>query len=281
MRSSASITLAVWRALFLREAVARISAGRAAWVWILLEPIAHLLLLNVLFGFILQRVVSGIPGGLFITTGLLGYFMAHNTAMRSQDAIEANAGLLTYRQVLPVDTVLVRTALEAILVLISGLFLFTGLYIFGFQVIPHDALLVIAAFVAMWFLGIGLGLVLSVISELIPEAKKVTKILFRPLYFMSGIMFPISALPPAYQEWIMLNPLAHGIEIIRAGFFPQHQYHAVSGASLGYVLVFAMVTMCLGLALHIRFAPRLVEQRSSRKTNISGIRQSTALVSGS
>jgi capsular polysaccharide transport system permease protein len=186
--------------------------------------------------------------------------MAQNTAMRSKDAIEANVGLLTYRQVLPVDTVRVRAVLEAILLVISGLFLLTGLYILGFQVIPNDALLVIAAFVALWFVGIGLGLVLSVISELIPEAKKVTKMLFRPLYFLSGIMYPVAALPPAYQEWVMLNPLAHGIEIIRAGFFPQHQYHAVSGASLGYILIFAMVTMCLGLALHIRFAPRLVAQ---------------------
>ena len=260
MRSSTSIAWAVWRALFLRETVARISAGRGAWVWILLEPVVHLVFLNVLFVFILQRLIAGIPGGLFLTTGLLGYFMVQNTATRSQDAIDANAGLLTYRQVLPVDTVLVRTALEAILVIISGLFLFAGLYIFGFQVIPNNAVLVIVAFAAMWFLGIGLGLVLSVISELIPEVKKVTKMLFRPLYFVSGIMFPVSAIPPAYQEWVLLNPIAHGIEIIRAGFFPENQYHPVSGASLGYVLICAMVTICLGLALHIRFAPRLVEQ---------------------
>jgi capsular polysaccharide transport system permease protein len=251
MRSAASITWAVWKALFLREAVARISAGRAAWVWILLEPIVHLLFLNLLFGFILQR-------GLFITTGLLGFFMAQNAAMRSQDAIEANAGLLTYRQVLPVDTVLVRAALEAILLAISGCFLFTGLYILGFDVVPNDPLLVIVAFIALWLAGLGLGLVLSVVSELIPEAKKVTKLLFRPLYFLSGIMFPVAVLPHAYQDWMLLNPLAHGIEILRAGFFLQ--YHAVTEASLGYVLAFAMTTMCLGLALHIRFAPRLVAQ---------------------
>jgi capsular polysaccharide transport system permease protein len=258
MRSSASITWAVWRALFLREAVARISAGRAAWVWILLEPIVHLVFLNVLFGFILQKVVSGIPAGLFITTGILGYFMAQHPAMRGQDAIEANAGLLTYRQVQPIDTVLVRTALEALLVVFSGLVLFTGLYVVGFQVMPNDPLLVMAAFAALWCIGVGLALVLSVISELIPEAKKVTKLLFRPLYFFSGIMFPVSVLPPAYQEWVLLNPLAHGIEILRAGFFAQ--YHAVTGASLGYVLSVAMATMCLGLALQIRFAPRLVAQ---------------------
>jgi capsular polysaccharide transport system permease protein len=46
-RSSASITLSVWNAIFLREAVSRVSGGRAAWVWLLLEPVAHLTVLLV------------------------------------------------------------------------------------------------------------------------------------------------------------------------------------------------------------------------------------------
>jgi capsular polysaccharide transport system permease protein len=103
-------------------------------VWILAEPIVHLVLLNVLFGFVLQRVVSGIDGGLFITTGVLGFFLARNTAMRPKDAINANAALYTYRQVLPVDTVLVRAAIEAVLFMVSALFLFTGLGLLGYHV---------------------------------------------------------------------------------------------------------------------------------------------------
>jgi capsular polysaccharide transport system permease protein len=258
IRTATSITWAVWRALFLREAITRLAAGRVAWLWILLEPIAHLFVLNILFGFILQRVMSGIPGGLFITTGLLGYFMATHTATRSKDAIGANVGLLTYRQVAPVDTVLVRAVLEAVLLIISSLFLFAILFVSGFQIIPNDVLLVVTAFVALWLVGLGLGLVLSVINELIPETKKVTKFIFQPLYFLSGIMYPVAVLPPAYQEMALLNPLVHGIEILRAGFFPQ--YHAVHGANLGYVLIFSMATMFLGLALHVRFSPRLVAQ---------------------
>jgi len=258
MRSSISITWAVWKALFLREAVSRLSAGRAAWLWILLEPLVHLIILNVLFGFILQQIVSGIDGGLFITTGLLGFFMAQNTALRCMDAINANAALFAYRQVLAVDTVLVRAALEAVLLLISALVLLLGLGLLDYKVVPQDFLLVMVSFVALWLTGLGLGLVLSVASELIPEVGKVAGMIFRLFYFLSGVMFPVSAIPPAYRDWFLLNPLVHGIECLRVGFFPQ--YHAIAGVSLTYLLGFAMVTMCLGLALHVRFATRLVAQ---------------------
>ena len=176
--------------------------------------------------------------------------------MRIKDAITANDTLLTYRQVLPVDTVLVRAALEALLFMLSASCLFTGLGLLGYQVFPHDFLQVMLAFAALWLAGIGLGLMFSVASELIPESGKVVEMLMIPLYFVSGVMYPPSVIPPAYQSWFLLNPVVHGIEIVRTGFFPQ--YHTIPGVSMGYLLGFAMVTICLGLALHVRFATRLV-----------------------
>ena len=257
-RSPASITWAVWKALFLREAVARLFAGRAAWMWILVEPVVHMGYLYLLFGFVLQRLISSIDGGMFILTGVLGFFMAQNTAMRSKEAINANTALFTYRQVLPVDTVLVRAAVEAVLLMISALFLLTGLGLLGSRIVPHDFLLVMVALTALWLSGLGLGLMMSVANELIPEVGKVTGMLFRPLYFLSGIMYPVSAIPPPYRDWLLLNPFVHGIETLRNGFFPQ--YHVVVGVSLSYLLGFALVTVCLGLALHVRFGGRLVAQ---------------------
>ena len=169
-----------------------------------------------------------------------------------------HAGLFTYRQVFPIDTVLVRAALEGMLLLISALFLLTGLGLFGSGIVPHDVLSVMVALSALWLSGLGLGLMMSVANELIPEVGKVTGMLFRPLYFLSGIMYPVSAIPPPYRDWLLLNPFVHGIETLRNGFFPQ--YHVVDGVSLSYLLGFALVTVCLGLALHVRFGGRLVAQ---------------------
>lgn len=256
MRSSISITWVVWKALFLREAVARISAGRAAWVWILAEPVVHLIFLNVIFGAILQRMTGGIEAGPFITTGILGFLMCSHTAMKSKEAIKANNALFTYRQVRPVDTVLVRAALEAMLVLVSGLFLLAGLSLCGIDIMPQDPLRVIGAVIALWFLGVGLGLMLSVAGELIPELGKVVDMLFRPLYLLSGIMYPVTAVPVAYQGWILANPLIHGIESMRLGFFAQ--YHTAEGVSVSYLAGFALMTLLMGLALHVRFGVKLV-----------------------
>ena len=258
MRSSRSIAWAVWKALFLREAVSRLSAGRAAWLWILLEPIVHLVFLNLLFGVILQAMISGVEGGLFITTGVLGYLITQHTAMRSKEAISSNSALFTYRQVLPVDTVLVRAALEAVLISMSGLFLLIGLGLLGYSVMPADVLQAFIALALLWFAGTGLGLMLSVAGVLLPELAKVTEMLFRPLYFLSGVMYPPSAIPAAYQDWLLINPLVHGIEAFRTAFFSQ--YHTISGVSIGYIAAFATATMCVGLALHVRFAQRITAQ---------------------
>lgn len=260
MRSSGNIAWTVWKALFLREAVARLSSGRAAWLWIFLEPVAHLVFLSALFELVRNIFLPGVEAAMFIITGVLGFLIAQNTALRCKDAVNANAALLTYRQILPIDTVLVRAALEAALVVISGLILLTGLGLVGYNVMPHDVLQVVLAVATLWLVGVGVGLILSVISEMIPELGKVVGMSFRPLYLCSAVIFPAAMVPAEYQDLLLLNPLVHGIELIREGYFSPYQYHTISGVSAAYIMEFALVTICLGLALHVRFVHRIVEQ---------------------
>jgi len=245
-------------ALFLREAITRLSAGRIAWLWILLEPLAHVIFLMTLFGFVFHRIVSGVDGAMFIMTGLLGFNSARNTATRCAGAISANTALFAYRQVLPVDTVLVRAALEGFLMILSTLVLLIGASLFGFDVVPHDPLTVLAAFAGLWLCGAGLGMVLSVVAELLPEVNKLVQIAFIPLYFISGVMVPAMAIPQPYREWALFNPFLNGLEMLRSGFFPQ--FHAAPEASLFVLYAFALVLVFFGLALHVRFAERMVAQ---------------------
>ena len=258
MRSHWNVQKSVASALFLREAITRLSASRIAWVWILLEPLAHVIFLMTMFGFVFHRMVHGVEGGVFIMTGLLGFIMARNTATRSAGAVSANAALFAYRQVLPVDTVLVRAALEGFLMLISTLVLLAGAALAGFNVAPHDPLTALAAFSGLWLCGLGLGLMLSVAAELLPEVNKLVNIAFIPLYFISGVMVPAMAIPQPYRQWALFNPFLHGLEMLRAGFFVQ--FHPAPEAGLSYLYGFALVAIFLGLALHVRYAGRMVAQ---------------------
>jgi capsular polysaccharide transport system permease protein len=255
VRSPGAVTWAVWKALFLREAGSRLFTGRAAWLWLLLEPISHVVLWMLIFALIRHRDPFGVPGPMFIMTGLLAFLIMRNAFGRSTEAIKANAALFAYRQVKPVDTVLVRAALEGVLLIIVALILLLGAGLLNYQAVPHDPLAALAALVLMWLAGTGMGLIFSVGTFLIPEIGKVVNMLNRPLYLASCVIFPSMLIPQPYRDWIMLNPFAHGVESMRLAFFPPYQ--AASGTSLVFLCVFGMIAVFLGISLHIRFAKRL------------------------
>jgi capsular polysaccharide transport system permease protein len=257
IRSTGEVTWAVWKALFLREILVRISAGRAAWLWMLLEPVAHVAILMLIYAFIRQREPFGVPGPIFILTGVLPFFMMRNTFANCTDAVKNNAAFFIYRQVKPVDTVLVRAAVEGFLYIFISLVLLSIAGMAGYQVVPNDPLSVLLAFGLMWFAGFGMGLVFSALSSLAPEIGKFVKMMNRPLYMTSCVVYPSILIPQPYQDWIMLNPFAHGVESMRSAFFPI--YRAAPQNSLVYLAVCGQLMVFLGFALHIRFAKRFRE----------------------
>lgn len=255
VRSSAAITFSVWRALFLREAVGRISRSRGAWVWLLLEPAAHIGVTMVIFTVIRMRVVGGIDTAIWLMVGLLSFFMFKRVATQAMNAVGSNQALFSYRQVKPVDTVLARAALEGFLLILVAVVLFFGAGMLGLDVLPADPLAVLEALLGLWLVGLGFGLVASVATELVPEVGKIIGLLMTPLYFASGVIFPIGPIPLPYREWVMYNPLPHALEAVRLGFAPH--YYAVPETSIAYLYGFAVILVFFGLALHVRFALRL------------------------
>ncbi len=255
-RTPLSITLSVWKALFLREAVSRVSQKRTAWIWLLLDPIIQIILFVLIFTVIRLRVVGGIDTPVWLMTGLLAYNMFRTIGTQIQNAVTSNQALFTYRQVKPIDTVISRAFLEGLIGLLVAIILFLGSFFFEFGIMPADPLLVFTALFGMWLMGIGFGLVVSVLIVLVPILDKVIKILMMPLYFCSGVIFPLTVVPLPYRDWLVFNPLLHGVEAIRLGFAPY--YHAVSGLNLSYLYVFALANLFLGLMLYRVFSMRMV-----------------------
>lgn len=258
VRTSTNIIFSVWKALFLREALTRLFAGRATWFWLLAEPVFHVAYLILLFTVIRIHKVGGIDTAIWIMIGLLAFFMFRRTGTQAMSAVNSNRALFTYRQVMPIDTVLVRCGLEGFLMTIIACILLAGTALFGYSIIPADPLAVLEAFFGLWLMGMGFGLITSVASQLMSELGRIIKLAMMPLFILSGVIFPLSAIPQPYLDWLLLNPVAHGVEEARLGF--AEHYHAVPGLSITYLYGFAVVSIFLGLALHRRFALKLVTQ---------------------
>jgi len=255
LRSPLDATLSVWKALFLREAVNRISRERTAWVWLLAEPIIHIAFLMFIFTFLRARVVGGIDTAVWIMVGFLAFFMFRRPAQQGMNAVSANQALFGYRQVKPVDAVLVRAGLEGFLMLVIAIIVLTGAGLVGYAVVPADPLSVLAAVFGVWLIGLSFALTASVANELTPELGWLIGQCLTPLYFFSGVIFPVAQIPQPYRDWLLINPLVHAVEAARLGFAPLYQ--ALPETSITYVYFYALAAVFFGLALHVRFARRL------------------------
>lgn len=79
-------------------------------------------------------------------------------------------------------------------------------------------LLLVLGTVLFLFSALGLGLLISSISNTQQEAFMSAFLVFLPVILLSGFMFPVGSMPRGFQALTLLNPLRHYLEIVRALF---------------------------------------------------------------
>jgi len=255
-RTPWQVTRSVWYAMFMREAISRTMADRMGWFWMIFEPAAFTLIMVAIRGFIRgDRLIVGADFIPWMIVGLMGFFLVREGMFRGLGAVSANSALFAYRQVQPVDPVLVRNFLEGMLRTFIFLLFIGGGVLLGLDLNPDNAIYAMAAWFSLWCLGLGAGLVVSVAGTLVPEVGKVVHMLSMPLLILSGVIFPLNHLPHWLLSYLMYNPIVHGLEALRLGFFDG--YKVVHGTSMTYFWLFTLSTIALGLLMHVRYGERL------------------------
>ena len=255
-RAPLAITFAVWQAIFLREAVDRLFDMRAAWFWLIMEPVIHIGFFVWIFTVIRVRSIGGVDVAVWVAVGLLAFFLFRRTAVQVMHAVDSNRAFFTYRQVKPFDTAIARAGLEAFLMSIISTIILSTLSYLGHQAFPSEPLMAVQGLLGLWLLGLGYGLVASVLMALAPEMQHILQLLMMPLYLVSGVIWPIATIPLPYRDMLMFNPIAHGLELVRMAFLPY--YHTVVGVDSLYLYAWAGGSVFLGLLLYRRFALLLV-----------------------
>lgn len=250
-------TLTVWQALFLREALDRFFGSRAAWAWLLVEPAMHIGFISVVWSMLRRNSMGGVDTAMWIILGMLAFFLFRRTAVQALHALDSNRAFFAFRQVRPFDVALVRAGVEAFSMFFIFLFILGTAAMLGRNIIPDDPLKVLLALAGLWLFGLGYGLVTSVCMRLVPDSGHIFQILMMPLYLISGVILPLAIIPQPYRDWLLWNPLAHGLELVRLGFFSN--YHTLD-VNHGYLYAWALGSIALGLALYRGLETRLVMQ---------------------
>jgi capsular polysaccharide transport system permease protein len=126
----------------------------------------------------------------------------------------------------------------------------------GFEALPPRPVELAGALALAVTLGFGLGLLFAALSSVAPDTKTVIRVLFIPLYFLSGVLLPISRFPDEWVRWLALNPVLHLVELVRVTAIAH--YEPMQYLSLEYVGGLAIVSIFLGLALYrLRYLARV------------------------
>ena len=236
--------MVLW-AILLREVRTRFGRNRLGYLWALLGPLANVVILMLIFEVLGRLAPRGLDFALFLSTGIVPWFMFQNTVNRAMKAIEGNRGLLVYPRVKPLDLVIARSLLEVATYAVIFVMLLALLAARGSEaVVPDRPLEAVAVFLAVALLSAGLGALAAAFQSILASTEQIVQLSIRPFYFLSGIFFSAEIVPEPYRSWLLYNPLLQANELMRAAFFRSYDGRY---ADPEYLLAWVVGAVFLGL----------------------------------
>ena len=239
---------AVVFALMVRDMKSRVGGQWVSFVWTVFEPLAHVLVLVWAFAVMRGMTRDHLEFPVFLVAGLVPFFFFQDIVTRMLDAVEASRGLFAYRQVKPLDALVARALVEALMVLIVYAVSLGLLGWLGYHVVPHDPLGLVLMNLLLFLFGISAGLYLTMLSHDRPRLRKVIRLTFMPLYIFSGIIFNVDSLPRPLIEPLLWNPLLHLVELARAAMISA--YVPTQGINPWYPMAWIVGLACAGLLMY-------------------------------
>ena len=182
------------------------------FAWWFIDPIFNMAVFYFVFGFILQR---GTPHFVpFLLTGLVVWKWFGSAFSSGGNAISSNVGLIRQVRVPKIVFPLISVVTDSFRFSIAFAILLVFLWIYGFE--PRVQYLALPAVLATELLFIlGTTVLLCSLTPFLPDINMLLENVLRAAFFLSGIFFPISNVPPEVRGYFYLNPMVTIIESFR------------------------------------------------------------------
>ena len=181
----------------------------------------------------------------FYVPGVIATLVMLITLLLTSMAVVREKEIGTMEQIMvtpitPLEFILGKTIPFALVAFADVIVIMTlGVFWFGVPIRGSLVLLFVAS-VLFIFTALGIGLLISTVSQTQQQAMMTTFFFYMPALLLSGFMFPIANMPPVVQWLTYLNPLRYFLVIVRGVFlkgvgpvilWPQMAALAVMGAA--------------------------------------------------
>lgn len=248
------------RASVAREMRLRYTGSALGAMWQILAPLAMIAIYTVVFSSLMR---SRLPGNedpygytIFLCCAMLPWTMFTDILTRSQTMFIDNGNLLK-KSTFPrscVPAIVTGSAL-ANFAIVYGVFLLL-LALAG----RWPGIVVIAAVIpllVLGLLGLSIGVFLGVVHVFFRDVGHVLGIVLQGWFWLTPIVYPITALPHAYAQWFAVNPVTPIAQALQSIFVARAW---PDWPSLAYPALLASVLMFISLAVFRRQSPWIVDE---------------------
>ncbi|MGE7962617.1 ABC transporter permease [Pseudomonas sp. NPDC089918] len=212
-----------------REVIGRYRGSVMGLAWSFFNPILMLAVYTFVFSEIFKARWVGQDAGkgqfaILLFVGMIVHGLFAECANRAPSLILSNSNYVKKvvfpLEILPLITLgsaLFHTCISLIVLVLAQLLLTHAL--------PWTAALLPLVLMPLVLGTLGISWLLASLGVFLRDVSHVIGVLTTVLLFLSPVLYPVAALPPAYQPWLKLNPLTYIIEesrnILLFGHLPQ------------------------------------------------------------
>jgi len=240
--------------LVLRELRARYRGSFLGFLWSFLNPLLLMVVYVLVFSVYLRVPESNYA--VFLFAGLLPWLW-FSSSLGHATGVIVGGGALVKRVLFPAEVLpLVSVLSNMINFLLSLPLLFLFLVLFGIPLTPWAASLPLLL-TLQFLLTAGLALPLAALNVHLRDVEQILGNLLVLWFFLSPVLYPVSAVPASFRPLYFLNPLAGLIQSYRDILF---YGRPPEWSQLTFVAIVAIGTLWAGLKVFDRLRDTLAEE---------------------
>lgn len=227
------------------------------FAWAILEPLAMMLIMLLVFTYLRARATNDYPFVVFLLSGVVAFEFFNKSLMQGTKSIKFHSFLLkqgNFRMAfLPVINIFSTLKIHLILLVIAAI-------IFSFfHIYPSFYWLQLAYYIfAAVVLLIGLNWITSSIVLFIPDMQYIINIGMRSAFFLTPIFWDISMFPPKIAALLKFNPLYHIVDGYRMCFLYHKPFWSDTYSFISYWII-TLVILATGIFVFKRLRPHFAD----------------------
>ncbi|WP_082760336.1 ABC transporter permease [Agrobacterium bohemicum] len=243
-------------AVILRDMRSRFFDHGLGFLVVSLWPLAHMLILLLIYSAMGRRAPYGESLNVFFATGLIPTLAFMYISRFMSLSLVLNRPMLAFPVVTVLDIMLARSVLEVIAAFITLGLMFLTLVALGDDPFPIDPFLAVEAYGASILLAVGMGFLAGVIVMFLPLFATIYALTMIVVYISSGTLFVVQTMPEPVTYVLSWNPVFHLVEWMREAYYLGYNSRVLDKQ---YVVWFGVTALAAGLALERSLRMRMLE----------------------